>query len=180
MTDTTNEHVKAIRSLAEPWVDHLRPAMEDDNNYYRGRCDIDGKDAAEIGESFQECIHHADALATENDFLRSEIVQLKRTLGEERQVIDAFAGRIEDMKQSLSDANARAEKLRIERDALRDAGLVDMRRYARAVELKWWNEVNDRANGHPDTENLVEDLRAAYGVAGLMDAAPGDTAEEGD
>lgn len=61
------------------------------------------------------------------------------------------------------------DSLESERDALA-ADLARVVAYARTVELKWWNEVNDRANGHPDTHNLIEDLRAEHGVAALMDA----------
>jgi len=39
-----------LEEWATQWHKHFLPAIEDDNNYYRGECNIDGKDAADIGE----------------------------------------------------------------------------------------------------------------------------------
>ncbi len=50
----SDEALDALIQRAQSWARHFAPAVEDDNNWYRGYCEIDGKDAAEIGETFTE------------------------------------------------------------------------------------------------------------------------------
>ena len=38
------------RTEARRWAAHFAPCVVDDNNWYRGESDMDGKDAAELGE----------------------------------------------------------------------------------------------------------------------------------
>ena len=53
-----------IREISQYWVNHFQPCIDDDNNYYRGYGRIDGKDAAMIGEEFQEVLQLAEIIAS--------------------------------------------------------------------------------------------------------------------
>lgn len=91
-----------IREISQYWVDHFRPCMEDDNNYYRGEGRIDGKDAAMIGEDFQEVLQLAEILSANQERLvgyalhcESEIRRLAKMLEETHdQFIDESHGAI--------------------------------------------------------------------------------------
>jgi len=48
LTDT--ERAALVEELRY-YAKHFQPAVEDDNNYYRGECSVDGKDAAALGET---------------------------------------------------------------------------------------------------------------------------------
>lgn len=51
-----------LRETAESYQKYLQPAVEDDNNYYRGECDLDGKDAAELGEMASDILRVLDEI----------------------------------------------------------------------------------------------------------------------
>lgn len=61
---------------------------------------------------------------------------------------------------TLETLAAERDRIIAERDALRN--------YARALELKWWNEVDNRASGHPDTDRIIEDFRDEHDVADIL------------
>lgn len=70
MSIDTNTLAGEVPDLLEElryYARHFQPAIEDDNNYYRGDCRIDGKDAASLGEICRDAADLIDRLLAERD-----------------------------------------------------------------------------------------------------------------
>lgn len=77
---TTPDDLKADLEL---YATYLAPAREDDNNYYRGECPLDGKDAAEIGDMAEDALAYITELESRPPFGDAEVERLAAWLYEQ-------------------------------------------------------------------------------------------------
>ncbi len=79
LDEDATEPLEAVLEKLERWATeyevsyyatYFKPAIEDDNNYYRGDCPVDGKDAAAFGEAFTEIMEIIAAIRTAVDAAR--------------------------------------------------------------------------------------------------------------
>lgn len=107
------EALDHLEKWATGWHTHFLPAIEDDNNYYRGQCNIDGKDASDIGEFAEQVTKLIRAVRGRLAMAATEVtdamVEAARTSYSDHPVISPWTNK-ESMRAALAAALAEAGK----------------------------------------------------------------------